>query len=1211
MSNYLFTIITTTLNVGDLINIAANSVRDQGRNDVEYIVIDGASNDDTVEHIRVNSDVISSFVSERDRGIYDAINKGVRIAQGKYVLVLGVDDRLAPGSLDAVAACAELTNADIIAGKTVFVGGDQDGQLRQDEAYGSTALVSGIPFCHNAMFVKREAYDRIGLYDTSYKLCSDAQWVHRAIRAGLRCARLDQVLVEFCLNGASSVNPELIMTESARLIRESFPNLSMAEAALTLAGVRGWDSEQKLVPIAHRLADPRYVRAVVGSLKNRGLSDETLKAFPDLTDEMKVELFDEDRSAGHPFFSIIMPAYNVRDYIREALDSILLQGMESFEIIVIDDGSTDGTDQIIAEYSVRDPRVRAHYQRNGGQGRARSVGIDLARGEYVWFVDSDDFIQTGILTKLRETIRIYSPEVVVVNFSNFFADGSQSPSDRLPGNLASIVCEPRLDEQTFSAVSCWSCPPWRYVVSNEMLKRDRIRFPQGVFYEDHPFAIDVMASAEKVYIDPSIAYFYRHRVGSTVNVNDKKVLDFLSIRRVSVNQLTAYGLDRRFPNIFTSYILPTPFFTHHVPEEFSQVFLDRMVEDTSLEELSLALPFAAPADDVFLEAFERNRPGFIGRAQSLAQARIPLPRPQTMPLSSTLREDEVFGITYYEGPYPENHLDRMFSWTEGHRVIVRPRRALREGAALKIWFRNPSPNQRVRILVNGLERAALQITHGFVGKRHELACELPHDGLAPPEIIIEVAVCEPTGSRQLGLALEAIELYDSHTADVVHLPPIASPNHAPTPGEGHLVVGSGSSTDGLNLDVRVNPQDRTYVRIGRDSQVAGHFVFERGIGSISIGDRSSVGYGALFICAQPAGIHIGSHVMLSWNVTLMDNDAHSLDADVRLNDAFDWLQGVRSGRQGLMKDWAAVRAAPIRIEDGAWLGFGVAVLKGVTVGRGAVVGSKSLVSRSVAPFNVIGGNPARFIRLAPRSRWNWTDITEAGQGVPHWADILKRECIHGPYNTVFDTFLASPTFEAFKMELGAEPRCILDVSGGHSVFAAAAAYLGHRVVLTSLGRWSAVENADFQRWTQSLGLGDAVTQNRLTWVRREDLIASVAQRFDFVVSNGGLVRSTTLDADLALLGNLMKPNATLILGRDRADATKSSDPLRDAFAPYVKMPPRLSYQAILSALRRFGVGSGRTESGIDIFAWSVGARAARPSKTKIRVPGLDKARIAR
>ncbi|CAN5375890.1 hypothetical protein BH10PSE1_BH10PSE1_11150 [soil metagenome] len=1192
MSKYLFTVITTTLNVGDQIGIAADSVRIQRRDDVEYLVVDGLSSDDTVDHIRANADVVTAFVSEPDRGIYDAINKGVRMARGKFVVVLGVDDRLAPGALDAIAARAEKEPCDIYAGLTRFVGGNQDGQLRADEAYGATALVSGIPFCHNAMFVAREAYDQIGLYDTSYKLCADAQWVHRAIRTGLRCARLDEVVVEFSLNGASSVNPDLIMSESARLIQESFPGLSTAEAALTLAGVRGWDSEQKLVPIAERLADSRYVRAVVGSLTNRGAAAASIAAFPAVSATGPLPSSVAAAPETRPFFSIVMPAYNVRDYIGEALDSILNQSLDAVEIIVVDDGSTDGTDQIIAEYSARDPRVRAHYQRNGGQGRARSIGIDLARGEYVWFVDSDDFIQTGILAKLRETIRIHEPEVVVVNFSNHYADGSQSPSDRLPGWLASTVCEPRLNQETFSAVSCWSCPPWRYVVSNALLKRDRIRFPQGVFYEDHPFAIDLMANAERVYIDPSIAYFYRHRIGSTVNVNDRKVLDFLSIRRESANQLTDYGLGLRFPNIFASYILPNSFFAGHVPEEFAQTFLDRMVEDTTPEELSIALPFATPADTVFLEAFERNRPGLISRAQSLTHNRAPLPPPAVSAVSSSLREDEILGLGYYEGPYPDNGFDRVFCWTEGHQLTIRPRRALRQGAAIKIWFRNPSPNQRVRLLIDGEERASLTIASGFVGARHEISCDLPHEGLVPPEIVVSVAVCEPAGTRQLGLALEAVEIYDS-------LSPMAGRLPAPRPvvphsvaGEARLVVGEGTSTDGLNLDVRVNPQDRNYVRIGRDSQVAGHFVFERGIGAMTIGDRSSIGYGALFICAQPEGIHIGSHVMLSWNVTLMDNDAHSLDADVRLNDAFDWLQGVRAGRQGVMKDWAAVRAAPIRIEDNAWLGFGVAVLKGVTVGRGAVVGSQSLVSRSVAPFNIVGGNPARFIRLAPRMRWTWADLVDAAQGNPNWRDMLKVEGLHGAPVDAIAEVKKSEAFAALLRLVGEEPRRILDISGGRSSFAAALAGLGHHVVLTSLGKWNALKAEEMTRWSRALDQADPAPKGDLSWTAWDALAQIGTEPFDFVISNGGVVRSARPTQDFAAVRSLLGQNGVLVLSGDREASRQTADPIRDAFLPYIEVQDRLAETVLMDALARAGLRTLRSDEGLHLLVVDKPVRAA-------------------
>lgn len=152
------------------------------------------------------------------------------------------------------------------------------------------------------------------------------------------------------------------------------------------------------------------------------------------------------------------------------------------------------------------------------------------------------------------------------------------------------------------------------------------------------------------------------------------------------------------------------------------------------------------------------------------------------------------------------------------------------------------------------------------------------------------------------------------------------------------------------------------MRIGKRCNVDGTFVFERGMGRVSIGDGTSIGSGCLFMCAGSHGIHIGKNTLISWDVTIMDTNAHSTDRLLRENDATDWLDGEMVGRLGSFKNWYEVAVAPVTIGDGVWVGFGTTIMKGVTIGDGAVIASKSVITKDVAPYSVVGGNPARVLR---------------------------------------------------------------------------------------------------------------------------------------------------------------------------------------------------------------------------------------------------------
>jgi acetyltransferase-like isoleucine patch superfamily enzyme len=178
----------------------------------------------------------------------------------------------------------------------------------------------------------------------------------------------------------------------------------------------------------------------------------------------------------------------------------------------------------------------------------------------------------------------------------------------------------------------------------------------------------------------------------------------------------------------------------------------------------------------------------------------------------------------------------------------------------------------------------------------------------------------------------------------------------------YYTLGENSLVEAINVQVRNTTERRPFVVIGKSSYISGSYVFERGIGQITIGDQTFIGSGSLFVCAQQQGISIGNHVLISWGCTFSDTNAHSLDAGVRRHDVVDWLRSAREGNTGTYKNWEGVKSAPIVVENDAWLGFGAVVLKGVTIGAGAVVGAQSVVTRDVAPNTVVAGNPARLLK---------------------------------------------------------------------------------------------------------------------------------------------------------------------------------------------------------------------------------------------------------
>lgn len=149
----------------------------------------------------------------------------------------------------------------------------------------------------------------------------------------------------------------------------------------------------------------------------------------------------------------------------------------------------------------------------------------------------------------------------------------------------------------------------------------------------------------------------------------------------------------------------------------------------------------------------------------------------------------------------------------------------------------------------------------------------------------------------------------------------------------------------------VHIKDGCNLRIGSGSIVEGSISFDKNDASVTIGDRVFIGASAI-VCANR--IDVGDDVLISWGCTIVDHNSHATDWKNRSSDVRDWFNGS--------KDWRFVKTAPVTIGSRSWLGFNVSILKGVTIGEGAVVGACSVVTKDVPPYTIVAGNPARIIR---------------------------------------------------------------------------------------------------------------------------------------------------------------------------------------------------------------------------------------------------------
>ncbi len=203
MSEKILSIITVCYNSVNSIEDTILSVITQKKDFVEYIVIDGGSNDGTQDIINKYSDGIDKYISEPDEGISDAFNKGIDLAVGTYIGLLNSDDQLLSGSLDVITSNAQKSKFDILCFSMLIVNGSDSHSVISD----SSRLDSGMYIAHPATYVKRNVYEKIGSFNKKYKLSMDYDFLLRSKKYGFKFQDINEIVVKMDSGGISDVHP--------------------------------------------------------------------------------------------------------------------------------------------------------------------------------------------------------------------------------------------------------------------------------------------------------------------------------------------------------------------------------------------------------------------------------------------------------------------------------------------------------------------------------------------------------------------------------------------------------------------------------------------------------------------------------------------------------------------------------------------------------------------------------------------------------------------------------------------------------------------------------------------------------------------------------------------------------------------------------------------------------------------------------------------
>lgn len=170
--------------------------------------------------------------------------------------------------------------------------------------------------------------------------------------------------------------------------------------------------------------------------------------------------------------------------------------------------------------------------------------------------------------------------------------------------------------------------------------------------------------------------------------------------------------------------------------------------------------------------------------------------------------------------------------------------------------------------------------------------------------------------------------------------------------------------DDFSLSVRKPTPGKKYVRVGKDCMLSGRIIFETPAGEVIFGNSVFLG-GAKIICRSR--IEFGDNIFVAWGVYLYDHDSHSTDFRERRKDLAQQMKDYRAGRDFIEnKNWDVVKSAPIKVGNDVWVGMEAVILKGVTIGEGAIIAARSVVTKDVPPWSIVAGNPAQVVRELPK-----------------------------------------------------------------------------------------------------------------------------------------------------------------------------------------------------------------------------------------------------
>ena len=598
-------IIIPVYNAEKYLGKCLESLLSQTLQEMEIICVDDGSSDGSPEILKrfQERDGRVRILTQENQYAGAARNNGMKEAQGEYLLFLDADDFFENTLLEKVYNQGKKMEADIVLfgakqynDKTGIVSPaswyfKRDALPRENPFSGKTentdvfALVTPAPW---TKLFRREFVEKQGLSFQGLQNSNDVYFVLTALALAEKITYVDEELVFYrvgmkgSLQGSKSLHPDCFIEAYAGVYHElqrrgiyeryeeGFMNILLSGCAHNLRTVTDWELRRR---ICERMAEPEF--AEMGLMERREeyfrrkedfvFVNGILNAFEWEAQHQKRLLPTEpviirkaENDIGIPRVSVIIPVYNVEKYLRECLDSIVNQTLREIEIICVDDGSTDGSPEILREYGEKDCRITIISQENRGISSARNHGADIASGEYFYFMDGDDILERDALSRLYQLSEEKSLDVLYFDGKSFFETEELKEIKKnyityyaRKGDYSRVMTGPQMLHEMIAMDEYRSSLCLQFI-SSVHYRQENLRFEEGIIGEDNIFTFQCIMPAHRVY-HMKEAFFHRRVRGNSVMTSAGKFeqvygffAGYLAIERAfrdnQLNQEDAEGL---------------------------------------------------------------------------------------------------------------------------------------------------------------------------------------------------------------------------------------------------------------------------------------------------------------------------------------------------------------------------------------------------------------------------------------------------------------------------------------------------------------------------------------------------------------------------------------------------------------------------------------------------------------------------------------------